>query len=97
MAASVGMVGLCLPGFSAARHGGCLDESGKGCQKVCDKIKEMPKGKWIATLAPGLSYDYVGFYVPQFLNGSITREAIDGKRAEASRIHYAVVKYLRAA
>jgi hypothetical protein len=59
----------------------CLDEEGKGCQKVFDKILEMPKGVWRATV-PEKDCDYVGFYVPQFLNGSITRESIDTKRQE---------------
>ena len=59
----------------------CLDEEGKGCQRVFDKILEMPKGTWKATVADE-DCDYVGFYVPQFLNGSITRESIDSKRQE---------------
>lgn len=60
----------------------CLDEEGQGCQKVFDKTKEMSKGKWKATIPEGQDFDYVGFHVPQFLNGSITRESIDQKRSE---------------
>jgi len=60
----------------------CLDENGQGCQKVCDKIKEMPKGLWMPTIPSKQDYDYVGFEVPQFLNGMITRESVDAKRKE---------------
>lgn len=60
----------------------CLDEHGVGCQKVMDKVKEMPKGTWIATIPANQDYDYTGFEIPQFLNGSITRESVDAKRKE---------------
>jgi len=60
----------------------CLDQEGKGCQKLFDKNKEMSKGEWKATIEPGKDYDYTGFWIPQFLNGMITRESIDQKRLE---------------
>jgi hypothetical protein len=60
----------------------CLDEEGRGCQKIFDKITEMSKGSWKQTLDANKEYDYIGFEVPQFLNGSITRESIDAKRRE---------------
>ena len=60
----------------------CLDQEGRGCQKLFDKNKEMSKGEWKATIEPGKDYDYTGFWVPQFLNGMITRESIDQKRLE---------------
>ena len=61
----------------------CLDEDGVGCQAICDKVREMPKGKWKPTVPDELC-DYVGFEVPQFLNGAISRESIEGKRKELS-------------
>lgn len=58
----------------------CRTKDNKGCGKPFDKIKEMPKGFWKATILSDC--EYVGFYVPQFLNGSITKESIDQKFKE---------------
>jgi hypothetical protein len=60
----------------------CRNKDNRGCGKVFDKIKEMPKGVWKSTIDPTAEFDYVGFYIPQFLNGPITKETIDQKFKE---------------
>lgn len=57
----------------------CLDKEGKGCQKLNDKMgKSMSEGEWRQTT--NKDADYVGYYVPQYLNGKVTREIIEEKR-----------------
>lgn len=60
----------------------CLDKNGQGCQKVMDKKSQaMKEGKWMSILPESSAvYDFTGFYVPQYLSASITREVIDYKR-----------------
>jgi hypothetical protein len=54
----------------------CLDKDGKGCGTANDKMgPAMDQGEWrTPTLKDDV--DYVGFYVPQYLNGRITKEMI---------------------
>jgi len=59
----------------------CLDQHGQGCQKIMDKKSDaMKNGKWASTLPVDAPYDFVGFYVPQYLSAIITREVVDHKR-----------------
>lgn len=54
----------------------CLDRDGKGCQKANDKMgAAMDDGKWSPT-KPTSDCKYVGYFIPQYLNGRITREMI---------------------
>lgn len=60
----------------------CLDREGKGCGKPFEKTKEMPKGRWKSTREDVEEPDYTGFYIPQYLLGTITKESIDQKFKE---------------
>lgn len=80
--------------FTNLKHGtlvACMDREGRGCGGIMDKKdKAMQEGKWMSSLTEeqkqrnkdkfGDTHNFVGFYVPQFLSGEITRESIDHKR-----------------
>lgn len=82
--------------FTNMKHGtlvACLDRHGIGCQKLVDKSgPAMANGIWQSSLTEdqkkknqaefGDTHKFTGYLVPQYLLGSITREAIDYKRQE---------------
>lgn len=54
----------------------CLDEEGQGCGAANDKLgPAMDEGKWIPSKLTD-DCKYVSFYMPQYLNGRITKEMI---------------------